>query len=143
MKAIEDSQVMNGTYGELWVNGQYMAEVTSFSAKVSATYEDIKRVRNLMPGKKITGLSGSVSFKICKVSSMMGKLLTDAWKTGKSPEITVIGKLGDPSALGSERVALYHCRFDEATLMDWESGKVGEDTYSGSFTDYEYLDAVG
>lgn len=30
---INTQQVMNGTWGELWIDGEYMAEVTAFEAK--------------------------------------------------------------------------------------------------------------
>lgn len=34
-------QVMNGTWGELWIDGTYMAEVTAFEAKVSLDKTDV------------------------------------------------------------------------------------------------------
>lgn len=52
MKTMETSQVMLGTWGELWIDDEYMAEVTKFRAEVKISYDDIKRVRKLMVGKK-------------------------------------------------------------------------------------------
>ena len=47
-----------------------------------------------------------------------------------------------PDALGAERVALYGCKLDELTLMDWENGKITEKTISFTYENYELLDVI-
>lgn len=51
-------------------------------------------------------------------------------------------RLADPDALGEERVVLYGCKFSKATLMDWEGGKVTEESYDFSFEDWDFLDSI-
>ncbi len=55
-KQINGKEVINGTWGELWFDGEYMAEVTAFKAEVSIKTTAVARVQNLQPGQKMTGL---------------------------------------------------------------------------------------
>ena len=48
-------QVMNGTWGEVWIDGTYMAEVTAFEAKVSLDKTDVNMTRRLAKAQKVTG----------------------------------------------------------------------------------------
>ena len=38
-------QVINGTWGEIWIDGTYMAEVTAFEAKVTLDKTDVNMTR--------------------------------------------------------------------------------------------------
>lgn len=51
MTDFEASQVFNGTFGEMWLDGDYMSETESCKAEVGLNYESVTRVRNLMDGK--------------------------------------------------------------------------------------------
>lgn len=140
MNNMASSNVFLGTWGEVWFDGQYMAEVTSFRAEVNISYEDIQRVRNLMTGKKMTGIEGEGEVTMHKVSSYVMNRVNDALKNGKAPSFTIISKLKDPDAIGAERIACYDCKFEKMTLADWERGNLGEESYSFTFEDWEILD---
>ena len=77
-----------------------------------------------------------------KVSSYMMNLLSKSLKAGKVPDITIIGKIDDPSAIGQERVAMYHCKFAKMILADWERKKIGEESYSFTFEKWDILDST-
>ena len=127
MNGYTSDQVFNGTYGELWVDGDYMAEAEAVKAEVNLSYESIPRARSLTDGKKLTGIEGKGEIKL---------------KKGKSPNFTIISKIEDPDAIGAERMALYNCKFDKMILADWERKKVGEESYSFTFEDWELLDTT-
>lgn len=38
---MKSKNVINGTYGRVWVGGELWAEVDSFEAKVTVNYEDV------------------------------------------------------------------------------------------------------
>ena len=40
MEAMNAQQVMSGTEGEVWINDQYMAQVTAFKAEVTLVKEE-------------------------------------------------------------------------------------------------------
>lgn len=141
-KAYTANQVINGTYGEVWFDDEYLAEVVSGQAKVSLTYDDVKRARCLMVGKKLIKAEGKGSIKVNHVRSNVVKKASDTIKSGRTPSYKIIIKLEDPDALGAERVALYGCKLDELTLMDWENGKITEETISFTYENYELLDVI-
>lgn len=142
MQGFNDEQVINGTWGEFWFDDDYLAEIISVKGEVKADYADIVRVGRLTKGKKLTGLEGTGEIKIHKVSSRIAKKVLECFKAGKIPKFKAISKLADPDNGGTERVAFYNCILDKAILADWEAGKNGEETYSFTFTDAEYLDAI-
>lgn len=41
------SQVMSGTQGEIWIDGQYMAEVTAFKAEIKLIKEEVNQVKRM------------------------------------------------------------------------------------------------
>lgn len=135
-------QVMNGTYGEVWINDDYIQEVTGFSAKVTPKTEAISQPRQLVDGTKITGLECKGELKVNKLSSRFIKYVSDDLKKGKQTEFKIISKLDDPSALGAERVKCTGCVFTEMTLADWEAKKNGEETIPFTFRDWDLMDTV-
>ncbi len=142
MNGYTSDQVFNGAYGELWVDGDYMAEAEAVKAEVNLSYEPIPRARSLTDGKKLTGIEGKGEIKLKKVSSYVTKKMSEKLKKGKSPNFTIISKIDDPDAIGAERVALYNCKFDKLILADWERKKVGEESYSFTFEDWDTLDTT-
>lgn len=58
MNGYTSNQVFNGTYGEMWLDGDYMAETESLKAEVDLSYEPVSRPRSLTDGKKLTGIEG-------------------------------------------------------------------------------------
>ena len=141
-KAYTANQVINGTFGEVWFDDDYLAEVVSGQAKVSLTYDDVKRARCLMGAKKLIKAEGKGSIKLNHVRSNIVKKTSDTIKSGKTPSFKIIMKLEDPDALGAERIVLYGCKLDELTLMDWENGKITEETLSFTYESYELLDVI-
>lgn len=134
--------VINGTYGEAWLDSEYISEVTGLEAKVTPKTETISQVRQLVDGTKITGLECKGTLKMNKISSRFIKLLSANLKKGIQTEFTIISKLNDPSTLGCERVKLIGCVFTELTLADWELKKNLEDSMSFTFRDWDTLDVI-
>ncbi len=135
-------QTFNGTYGECWFDGEYMAETLACKGEVNIKYEAVKRVRRLTDGQKMIGLEGKGEVKLYKVSSFIMKKVAERLKAGKEPSFTIISKIDDPDAIGAERVAFYDCKFDKLVLADWERGKLGEESYSFTFEGWDPLDTT-
>lgn len=135
-------KTINGTFGELWIDDYYLAEVTGLEAKANIEKEAVKQTGTLAKGYKVTGLDCKGTIKLNKVSSYFQIKLSDAIKKGKTPACTIISKLADPDSQGAERVKLTGCTFDELTIANWEAGKLGEESVPFSFTDWEFLDVI-
>lgn len=135
-------RVINGTFGEVWVDNDYMAEVTGLEAKIKLDTSDVNMTRTLKKGTKVTGISGSGTLKMNKVSSYFIRKIAENLKAGKATRATIITKLDDPEAFGAERIALNDCVFTELTLADWEAGKLGEESIPFNFSDFDILESI-
>ena len=142
MKSYTPEKVINGTFGEVWVNSQYMAEATALEAKVSIDKTEVNQTGTLAKGYKITGIDCKGTLKLNKVSSYFITLLSENLKKGKVTPVTIISKLADPDAFGAERIQLDNCTFDEMTLASWEAKKLGEESIPFTFTSWQVLDSI-
>jgi len=135
-------RVMNGTFGEVWLDGEYVSECYGLQAKVSFNKEDVNICGQMATDKKITSISCTGSLKLLKVNSRMALAIGDDIRKGKDLRFTVISKLADPDAYGAERIVLRNVSFDDLTLADWEAKVNGKVEAPFTFTDYEFLDTV-
>jgi len=135
-------RTISGTHGYLYWDGEIIFEVTSFEAKIKPNRETITFAGDMVADSKLMSLEGEFSFKIKKVFSRGQIKLAAEFKAGRDPRSQLIGKLSDPDAYGSERVVLNNCWFSDITLMNFESGKISEDEFSGGFTDWSFPDVI-
>lgn len=142
MREIKPEQVINGSWGEAWLDGDYLAEIKGLEARIAIEYEDIDRPRRLGKGKKMIGFEGTGTLKLHKVTSRFIKLLSDNLKQGKQTSFTVISKLDDPDALGAERIMIKNVTLEELTLANWEVKTTGEEEIPFSFDDWEPMDLI-
>lgn len=140
--AYQPEKTINGTFGEVWLDDYYLAEVIGLEAKVSLEKQEVNQTGTLAKGYKITGIDGKGTIKLNKVTSYFMKFISQSIKQGKTASCTIISKLGDPDSNGIERVKLSGCTFDEVTLANWEAKKLGEESIPFSFTDWEILDSI-
>lgn len=141
-KGYNASKVMNGTWGQVWVDSHYVSELASIDAKVTAKTEAIPQCGQLIDGTKVTGLETSGTLKLNKISSYFLKLLAEDMKNGIQTQFTIISKVSDPANGGTERVKLTGCTFTELQLINIEQKKNMEESLPFTFTDFEILDYV-
>ena len=68
--AITSERVVNGSYGELWLDGEKMAEVYGLDAQMEVMKAEVPMCgMNGGVGKKYTGWNGTGSLRFNKVSS--------------------------------------------------------------------------
>lgn len=142
MENMQAKSVFYGTYGEMWIDSDKIAEVEELKATLSGDKVEIKMSKHMSKGYKVTGYTGKGSFKVHKTSSYFIKKLSPSIKEGKQVTCTIISKLADPDAVGTERIALYNVLIDSVDLINWAVGKVGEESYNFTFDDYEILDSA-
>jgi len=140
--AVETKRIMNGTFGELWLDGDYVGEVYKAQAKVEFTKEEIKQCGMFFTDDKTVGCRGTGSLTMHKVNSRMAIKMAQMIREKKDVRCTLISKLADPDAYGAERISLSGVHFDDITLFDWEAQKPLETETPFTFTGYEYLDQI-
>lgn len=139
MKATD---VINGTWGEVWINDELIEEITAFQAKIEFDKEDVSIAGDMWTHKKVTGYSGTGSMTLHKTNSRMIKLLSEFTKEGIEPEIVLVGKLADPTTEGSERISISGVSFDDLTLFDFEVKALGSYECPFTFTGYSVIDSM-
>ncbi|RCX13262.1 tail tube protein [Anaerobacterium chartisolvens] len=140
--AIETKRVINGTYGQVWLNDSEIMEAYALQAKVEKKKEEISICGRPGTESKMVGFNGKGTLKIRKISSRMGTLLADGIRRGHDIRFYIMSSLADPDSYGAEKVLLKNVSFDDLTLMDWEAAKAGAVDIPFTFSDFEYLDEI-
>lgn len=142
MENFKGKQVINGTHGEVWINSVPFAEIQSLKATVTLDKTEIKRVKHLEKDYKVMSMTCKGSVKFHKVNSYFLKAMSEEFKQGKQPEFTIESKLNDPDSNGEERVVIRNAIFDTLNLIDWEAGKVSEDPYNFTFSEWTVMKTI-
>lgn len=142
MGNLKGQNVLNGTFVEIWLDDEVVAEATALQAKVEFQTEDLKFAGDLFQHRKVVGYKGSGSLSMHKVSTRFQKAVSDTMKTGKERYYTLIYKLDDPAVDGQERVVLKDVAFDDLTIIDLEVGTTMKLEVPFSFSDYDFLDSI-
>ena len=140
--AIDERKIINGTHGTVFFDGEEVAEVKAFQAKLEFQKEEVKIAGKMATGAKYMGYSGKGSITLHKVNSRMIKAIGQQIKEGKEPRFAIIGKLADPDADGVERIAINNVSFDDLTLFDFEVGALGQTECPFTFDDWNVLDSI-
>ena len=136
---LEAKRVASGTYGELWWDGEKIAECYKFEAKYTKNKEDVAMCGQFITDSKVTSAKGPGTIGIYHVYSRWASY-ADAVQQGKDERTTFIGKLDDPDGYGAERVALYGVSFDEVPLTSFEAGQIIKQEVPFTFTGHKFLE---
>ncbi|MCM1567097.1 MAG: phage tail tube protein [Dehalobacter sp.] len=139
---LQTKRIINGTFGELWLDGEKVSECFGLNAKVDVEKEDVPVCGKLGIDTKMLGYKGKGSIKLYKVNSRMIQKISADLKAGNDLRFQILSALKDPAAFGSERVLIKDASFDDLTLADWEAKKKGEIEAPFTFTDWEPIDTI-
>ena len=142
MGQFEDKRAINGTFGQVFLEGELVREATALKAEVQLQFLDVPMCGDLAKHRKMSGWECNGSITMTKINSRMAVLISDMIKEGKTPSFTIVSKLDDPDAHGAERVALKDVQFSSLTLADWSTNQIGSVTQNFTFTDWDYLDMI-
>lgn len=142
--SIRGNKVLNGAWGELWIDGVAILEFKKVEAKVSANREDVQL--GIDVDSKMTGLKGEITVTINKVYSSYNSILKN-YTSGLDVRSQVITKLADPDAVDGkqERWSFDNVWWTDLPLFIAEKGALIEEELTGGFTpsDAVNLDEIG
>ncbi|WP_018923864.1 phage tail tube protein [Salsuginibacillus kocurii] len=145
-KEIEGRRVINGKWGKLYLDGEYIAEVQAFSATVTPNREEISMVQSMGQDSKLLNYEGEGEITLHKVFSRGKEALIEAWSEGRDPRSKIVAALDDPDAEGgqAERVAIDGVWFNEQQVLNFESGEAGTREISFGFNpdNIDFLDTI-
>lgn len=142
MKEILGTDGINGTFGELWLEGEYVAELEGCQAKIDFEKAPVPRPRQLMKAHKVVSAEGKGSVTLTKVNSRMIKLIGLKMKEQKTLSYEAITKLDDPDSVGAERIKYSGVQFDDLTLNDFKNGEIGKVEAPFTFDDFDPIDLI-
>lgn len=133
MSKLRGNRTLTGTWGEIWVDGVRIAELSKIEIKVTANREDVQLDMDV--DSKMTGIKGEFTLTIKKAYTRYNQVL-ESWKKGVDLRSQIITKLADPDAVGGqqERYSADNCWFNDLPLVNMEKGAVIEEEVSGGFT---------
>lgn len=144
MDVIRGHRTLSGLWGEVWIDGEKIFELSKIELKVTANREDVQL--GLSVDSKITGLKGEGSYTVKKVYTR-AKAILESWTKGQDVRVNIIAKLQDPDAVGGqvERWSCDNVWHNELPVVNWEKGGIIEEEVSIGFTptDLQPLDAIG
>ena len=135
-------RVMNGTKGKLYLDGEYVAGVITFNAKVTWTKETVYLDNTIMEDQKTISGRGTGSMELEKISSFMQVKVGEKIRSGLDVRFTLRSELDDPDAYGAERVEIQNVSFDEVTLVNWQKGTKTTETYPFTFSAWTLIDTA-
>lgn len=140
--AVNVEQIMNGTFGEVWLDGDKVSECFGLEAKVEFEKEEIVTCGSLGTDTKLMAYKGTGSMKLYKMNSRMAQKLSDKIKTGENPRFQILSAIRPNKNGTAERILIKDACFDDLTLASWEVKQKGEVECPFTFTDWEVIDAV-
>lgn len=139
--ALDATRTINGSYGEVWHDGQWLTNVTSAEATVDIEKEEVKRAGTRWTGHKVVGLKGSGTISGYKVTSALVEKVGQVANDRNPALVTeLIIKLDDPEAWGAYRVRLKGVQFDQIDLVRYEVGSLVEEEWPFTFEGFDLLD---
>ncbi len=131
---IRGNKVLNGTYGEVWIDGDKVFELSKIDAKIILNREDVQIGADV--DSKMISKKGEFTIGIKKVFSRWTEHYEKYYKKGIDKRVEIIAKLKDPDARGGgmERYSLGNCWFNEIPLINYEKGSLIEEELTGGFT---------
>ena len=111
-KKYRGRNVVSGSWGELWWDGEKLAILNKFELKTTPERVDIPG-EGLDIDSKIVAVKAEGSFSVKKLD----------------PRSELIGKLDDPDAFGAERVSVRNVWFNEISIMSFEKKKEVDEEY--------------
>lgn len=142
VKEMIAQKTINGTYGEIWINGEKYGNCKAFQCTVAGDYQEMDIAGKSGKFQKWLGFNITGTITLTKLDSSINKMLLPFWKLGQNPTFTIIGKLADPSAYGSERISLTGVTINQSTLLDFEQKNVKDEEVPFKAEDFMLLDTI-
>ena len=141
--ALDESRVINGSFGEVWHDGKWLSNITTAEAVVDFNKEEVLRAGTRWTGHKLTSITGSGSVTGYKVSTeWIERQLAVLTDRGKPFVTSLTFKLDDPESWGAMRVQLTGVMFDKIDIANFEVGSLVEEELPFTFTGMKLLDKI-
>ena len=140
---LRGNQVLTGTWGELWIDGEPILEFKKVEVKASVNREDVQI--GIDVDSKMTGIKVDVNVTVNKVYSRYNNVMKN-YTSGRDVRSQMITKLADPDAVGGqqERYSVDNVWWNDLPIILMEKGALIEEELTGGCTasDITQLDQI-
>ena len=131
---LDASRVCSGTYGKIYVDGEWQTQVSECTFDVEVDMKEILTCGSEWTGHKAGAKKGTGTIKEYKVTSDM---IERGFK-----KFEVISELDDPEASGYERIRFKNVRVTKISLVNFKPGDIIENETPVVYDGYELLDKI-
>ena len=98
MGQFDERRAINGTFGQVYLEGELVREATALKAEVQMQFMDVPMCGDLAKHQKFSGMECNGNITMTKINSRMAILISDMIKAGKTPTFTIMSNLADPDS---------------------------------------------
>lgn len=136
---LDATRTLNGVYGKLHHEGEWMTNVTGIELNVDINYEEIKRAGDRVVGHKATTITMSGTISSYKVTRRFVDAISQILDNRKGAFVTeLLAEMDDPE--NPEMAGFYRIKgvqFNTIPLLSYEHGSIVEEELQFVFTGYE------
>ncbi|MEH7521686.1 phage tail tube protein [Bacillus sp. JJ1503] len=138
---LDASKTLNGSFGKMFHDGEWLTNVTQAEATGDITKEEISRAGTRVKGHKVTSIVYSGSMTGYKITSALSKRIAQIADDSQGSFVTeLVMKLDDPENRdGKTWVRLKGVQFDSIPILKYEVGSIVEEETPFTFSGFEYL----
>ena len=132
--ALDASRAILGTYGYLYIDGQWQTNINHLEATVEMEKRELLLSGDAWKRHKKGPMKGTGTMSGFKVTSEMLQRGFGKFESSS--------KLDDPEAYGHERIRLKNVMVDGLPLANWKAGEEVVEEIKFTFEEYELLDPI-
>ncbi|EMT54713.1 hypothetical protein I532_03875 [Brevibacillus borstelensis AK1] len=143
MPELDSTRVINGKFGEIWMDGEWLTNFHSAEATAEFQYEKVKRSGSRADGNKVVGIEYNGTLTGYKVTSDLARKVAQVFDNRRGAFVCeIIMKTADPEAYGFERVRLKGVQFTKVDVARFEHGALVEEEWPFVYDGVEWLDPI-
>lgn len=125
MTTIQANRMLSGSFGQLWIDGNPVAEAEQIQLTIQFQRTDVQIGMDI--DSKITGFRGEGQLKLRQVFSRFFEIVEQA-KAGSDLRVTITTALKDPDSFGGqeERYSVADVALTELPLVNYATGKINQ-----------------
>ncbi|MFD1957323.1 phage tail tube protein [Paenibacillus thailandensis] len=109
------NEVVSGDNGQVWINGEEWAGVSSFEVKTTLNFSEVRQCNDPNAYQVYNGRTCEGTLTVHKTSSRGAKIMAEAARTGIMPNIKIVSKIQNKQTGKAERAIVHNVVFTEFT----------------------------
>lgn len=139
MSAVDSTRVLNGTYGKLHHDGEWLSNVHGLEINIEPEYEEVKRPGRRTPGQKLMkiGMNGSIQgYTVSRaLADKISQILNDDAPSFVTELMSEMSDPDNPEMTGFYRIK--GVQFQKIPGVGYQHGEIIEEEIPFLFTGYE------